>query len=123
MTVFERVGGSAFFEQLAAQFYVGVRTDPILLGLYPQPDDLTSAQQHLAQFLTQYWGGPTTYSDERGHPRLRMRHAGFPIDEVMRDRWLAHMGKALDVCNPPADIKAEMYDYFVRSADHLRNVG
>jgi hemoglobin len=93
-----------------------------LLALYPQPDDLGPAQRRLALFLSQYWGGPTTYSDERGHPRLRMRHAAFPIDDAMRDRWLAHMNTALDAVAAPAELIAEMRNYFVRAADHLRNV-
>jgi hemoglobin len=120
--VYERVGGVGFFERLARAFYAGVRTDPVLLALYPQPDDLTGAEQRLALFLAQYWGGPTTYSDERGHPRLRMRHAAYPIDESMRDRWLSHMDVALESCVSDAEVLAEMRDYFVRAADHLRNV-
>ena len=120
--VYERVGGVRFFERLARAFYAGVRTDPVLLALYPQPDDLTGAEQRLALFLAQYWGGPTTYSDERGHPRLRMRHAAYPIDESMRDRWLSHMNVALESCVSDAGVLAEMRDYFVRAADHLRNV-
>ena len=121
-TLFERVGGTPFFERLAEEFYVSVRTDPVLLALYPEPDDLGPARRRLALFLAQYWGGPTTYSDERGHPRLRMRHATFPIDDAMRDRWLAHMNAALDAVAAPAELVAEMRDYFVRAADHLRNV-
>ena len=121
-TLFERVGGISFFERVAEEFYVSVRTDPVLLALYPEPDDLGPARRRLALFLAQYWGGPTTYSDERGHPRLRMRHATFPIDDAMRDRWLAHMNTALDAVTAPAELIAEMRDYFVRAADHLRNV-
>ena len=121
-TLFERVGGISFFERVAEEFYVSVRTDPVLLALYPEPDDLGPARRRLALFLTQYWGGPTTYSDERGHPRLRMRHATFPIDDAMRDRWLSHMNAALDAVAAPAEIVAEMREYFVRAADHLRNV-
>ena len=121
-TLFERVGGISFFERLAEEFYVSVRTDPVLLALYPEPDDLGPARRRLALFLAQYWGGPTTYSDERGHPRLRMRHATFPIDDAMRDRWLLHMNAALDAVAAPAELIAEMRDYFVRAADHLRNV-
>lgn len=120
--VFERVGGAEFFSQLASAFYASVRTDPVLLALYPQPEDLDGATRRLALFLMQYWGGPTTYSDERGHPRLRMRHAGYPIDEAMRDRWLSHMNAALDECMADAAVLQEMRDYFVRAADHLRNV-
>jgi hemoglobin len=121
-TLFERVGGISFFERVAEEFYVSVRTDPVLLALYPEPDDLGPARRRLALFLAQYWGGPTTYSDERGHPRLRMRHATFPIDDAMRDRWLLHMNAALDAVAAPAELIAEMRDYFVRAADHLRNV-
>lgn len=121
-TLFERVGGLPFFESLAEEFYVSVRTDPVLLALYPEPDDLGPARRRLALFLAQYWGGPTTYSDQRGHPRLRMRHATFPIDDSMRDRWLSHMYVALDAVAAPAELIAEMRDYFVRAADHLRNV-
>ena len=121
-TLFERVGGISFFERVAEEFYVSVRTDPVLLALYPEPDDLGPARRRLALFLAQYWGGPTTYSDERGHPRLRMRHATFPIDDAMRDRWLSHMNAALDAVAAPAELVAEMRDYFVRAADHLRNV-
>ena len=135
MTVYERVGGQQFFDRLAAEFYRGVRTDPVLLALYPTPADLVSAEQKLAKFLAQYWGGPTTYSDERGHPRLRMRHAPYAIDEAMRDRWLAHMNAALDAVTREdvfsaaphgnalsPELLGEVRDYFVRAADHLRNV-
>jgi hemoglobin len=121
-TVFERVGGSAFFEQLVKAFYVGVRSDPVLLALYPQPDDLAGAERRLALFLTQYWGGPTTYSVERGHPRLRMRHAAYPIDDAMRDRWLAHMNAAIDSLDVDEPTSSELRSYFGRAADHLRNV-
>jgi len=121
-TVYERVGGQQFFDRLAAEFYRGVRGDPVLLALYPQPDDLAPAQRRLAMFLAQYWGGPMTYLEERGHPRLRMRHAAYPIDESMRDRWLSHMNVALDAVSATSDVVGEMRDYFVRAADHLRNV-
>lgn len=122
VSVFERVGGVAFFERLAGAFYAGVRTDPLLLALYPQQDDLVGAERRLALFLAQYWGGPTTYSDERGHPRLRMRHAHYPIDEAMRDRWLSHMYAALESCVAEAEVRDAMCEYFVRAADHLRNM-
>lgn len=129
-SVYDRVGGLEFFERLADAFYVGVRSDPVLLSLYPNPDDLAPAARRLALFLAQYWGGPTTYSDERGHPRLRMRHAGYPIDESMRDRWLSHMYAALDRCVGESRLSSDllddllmgMRDYFLRAADHLRNV-
>jgi hemoglobin len=121
-TVFERVGGMPCFERIADAFYVGVRSDPVLLSLYPNPSDLAPPARRLALFLAQYWGGPTTYSDERGHPRLRMRHATYPIDDAMRDRWLTHMSSAIESCVESPEIRREMHEYFARAADHLRNV-
>jgi hemoglobin len=93
-TVYEAVGGQRFFDDLVAGFYDGVATDPLLRPLYP--DDLTDARRHLAGFLAQYWGGPSAYSEERGHPRLRMRHAPFVIRAEERDAWLRHMLASLD---------------------------
>ena len=94
-TVFEAVGGMAFFEELVDRFYEGVAGDDALLALYPDPEDLAPARRHLALFLAQYWGGPTEYSALRGHPALRMRHAPFAIGIEARDRWLLHMRAAL----------------------------
>jgi hemoglobin len=91
--LFDRVGGSPFFVDLVNRFYVGVAADPLLRPLYP--DDLAESSEHLALFLAQYWGGPRTYSDQRGHPRLRMRHAPFVIALPERDAWLRHMLGAL----------------------------
>jgi hemoglobin len=93
-TLFDRVGGESFFVHLVDRFYLGVAGDPLLRPLYP--DDLTESASHLALFLMQYWGGPTTYSEQRGHPRLRMRHAPFVIGPAERDAWLRHMNRALD---------------------------
>ena len=90
-TMYERVGGRAFFVRLVDTFYEGVATDPVLAPLYPEHPDFTGARRRLTQFLVQYWGGPTDYSTERGHPRLRMRHLRFTIGADERDRWLAHM--------------------------------
>lgn len=87
-TSFATLGGAAFFEDFTREFYASVAHDPVLVAMYPE-DDMPGAQRRLRMFLEQYWGGPTTYSDERGHPRLRMRHAPFPIDPEARDRWLA----------------------------------
>jgi hemoglobin len=92
-TLYERVGGGAFFVDLVDRFYLGVAGDPLLRPLYPE--DLNESSRHLALFLTQYWGGPGTYSEERGHPRLRMRHAPFVIGPPERDAWLRHMLTAL----------------------------
>ena len=129
MSVFERVGGAAFFERLVDAFYEGVATDPPLLALYPEAPDLTGARHRLTLFLVQYWGGPTTYSDERGHPRLRMRHFPYSIGEDERDRWLRHMSAAIEtVCAdlPIADqdaVRTALYGHVVPAADHLRNDG
>lgn len=94
-TPYADMGGAEFFEALVHHFYEGVAGDPVLRAMYPE-DDLAPAERRLRLFLTQYWGGPTTYSEERGHPRLRMRHNPFVIDEDARDRWLDHMRAALD---------------------------
>jgi len=91
--LFDRVGGQAFFVDLVDRFYLGVAGDPLLRPLYP--DDLNESADHLALFLMQYWGGPSTYNDQRGHPRLRMRHAPFVIGPAERDAWLRHMHEAL----------------------------
>jgi hemoglobin len=94
-TFYEEVGGEAFFSDLVSQFYAHVATDPILRPMYPE-SDLKGAAIRLQTFLEQYWGGPTTYSDNRGHPRLRMRHSGFHIDLAARDAWLNCMKQAMD---------------------------
>src|SRR6476659_10836862 len=110
-----------FFERLVDEFYAGVATDPVLLVLYPEAPDLTGARRRLTLFLAQYWGGPTTYSDERGHPRLRMRHMPFTVGPLQRDRWLTHMGAAVAECAPAAEIAETLMAYFRPSAEHLRN--
>jgi hemoglobin len=121
--LFEAVGGQPFFDELVGRFYRGVEADPVLRPLYP--DDLTDSARHLALFLGQYWGGPTTYSDERGHPRLRMRHAPFVIGATERDAWLRHMAAALDSLVHERDvhpaIEARMLDYFGMAADGMIN--
>ena len=94
-TFYEQVGGEKFFADLVSQFYAVVATDPILRPMYPETD-LQGAAQRLQWFLEQYWGGPSTYQENRGHPRLRMRHAQFPIDMAARDAWLNAMHKAVD---------------------------
>jgi len=120
-TVYETVGGMPFFEALVDRFYEGVAADPVLLRLYPKPDDLAPARRRLTLFLAQYWGGPTTYSEERGHPRLRMRHAPFAIGSEERDRWLVHMREAVDSLDPPGDVAQAFDDYFVMAAESMRN--
>lgn len=121
VTVFEATGGQPFFDALVDRFYDRVQADAVLLALYPTPDDLTDARRHLALFLGQYWGGPTTYSDERGHPRLRMRHAPFAIDPDARDRWLAAMTGALDDVTIDPDIRQAFDEYFAMAAESMRN--
>ena len=120
-TVYEAAGGMAFFETLVDRFYDGVATDPVLLPLYPEPDDLTGARHRLTLFLAQYWGGPTTYSDERGHPRLRMRHAPFAIGPEARDRWVANMQAALDTLAPQPELRQRFDEYFAFAAESMRN--
>jgi hemoglobin len=120
MSLYERAGGMPFFEDLVARFYRGVADDEVLRPLYPEAD-LGPARRRLTLFLAQYWGGPRTYDQERGHPRLRMRHAPFPIDTVARDRWLLHMRGALAEMAPPPDVAAELDRYLQMAADAMRN--
>ncbi len=119
--LYDAVGGMPFFEELVERFYDGVASDPVLLRLYPEPDDLAPARRRLTLFLAQYWGGPTRYSDERGHPRLRMRHAPFTIGVEERDRWLVHMRAAIASLEPPDDIARALGDYFDMAAEGMRN--
>jgi hemoglobin len=118
-SVYERVGGFAFFETLVERFYAGVADDPVLRPLYP--DDLAESRRTLSWFLAQYWGGPTDYSDERGHPRLRMRHAPFSIGHVERDHWFAHMRGAVEAADLEPELEAEMVEYFDRAATAMVN--
>lgn len=118
---FDTFGGHAFFTALVADFYAGVADDPLLRPMYPEAD-LEPAARRLRMFLEQYWGGPTTYSQERGHPRLRMRHAPFPVDEQARDRWLAHMRDALDRRGLPPELDAALWQYLTSAAHAMVNV-
>lgn len=120
LELYEVVGGMPFFERLVERFYDGVASDPVLRPLYPEPE-LAGAQRRLTLFLAQYWGGPTTYSDERGHPALRMRHAPFPIGGVERDRWLLHMRAAIDASDAPNDARARLDEYVTMAAEAMRN--
>lgn len=120
-TVFQAAGGMAFFERLVDAFYVRVEADPVVLSLYPDPGDLGPARERFTLFLAQYWGGPTTYSDERGHPRLRMRHNPFAIATRQRDHWLAAMVGALDELAPPPELRERFDAYFVMAADSMIN--
>ena len=121
MTLYERVGGTPFFTALVDRFYDGVAADPILRPLYPE-EDLGAARGRLRDFLVQYWGGPTDYSDPRGHPRLRMRHAPFVIGGTERDRWLDHMRAAVDAMAPAGEDRAELLGYFDMAAEAMRNM-
>src|SRR5688500_20158874 len=109
-TFYDEVGGAPVFHALVEHFYAGVRTDPVLAPLYPQ-DDWDGAEARFRGFLEQYWGGPTTYSQERGHPRLRMRHAPFAIGEVERDAWLGHMRDAVDSLALTPEQAAPLWGY------------
>ena len=119
-SLYQRAGGADFFEALVARFYAGVASDPILRMVYPE-GDLEAAERRLRLFLIQYWGGPSTYSDERGHPRLRMRHAPFSIGPVDRDRWLAHMRAAIGQSAAPRDVADELERYIAMAAEAMRN--
>lgn len=119
--VFDEVGGMPWFEALVERFYAGVATDPILRPLYPE--DLTEPIAHTAGFLAQYWGGGSArYSDERGHPRLRMRHAPFAIGQAERDAWLGHMVDAVRSGGLSPQLEARMIEYFEMASQHLINV-
>ena len=119
MTLYEAVGSEVWFAELVERFYKGVEVDPILKAMYP--DDLTDSKAHLAGFLVQYWGGPTDYSDERGHPRLRMRHAPFVIGATERDSWLDAMRTAVESMGVSAEIEATLVEYFEMAATNMIN--
>jgi hemoglobin len=119
-TLYERAGGMPFFEALVGRFYAGVANDPILRPLYPE-EDLGPATRRLTLFLAQYWGGPRTYDEERGHPRLRMRHGPFAIGPEARDRWLVHMRAAIAELQPPDDVAAALERYITTAAEAMRN--
>jgi hemoglobin len=120
VTLYELVGGEPWFRDLVDRFYAGVEADPVLRPLYPD-GDLSAARDHLTGFLVQYWGGPTTYSDQRGHPRLRMRHVPFRIGPPERDAWYGHMAAAVRGAGLAPEVEAEVLAYFERAADHLVN--
>jgi hemoglobin len=123
VNLYEALGGQEFFDELVERFYRRVALDVVLRPLYP--DDLTDSKRHLALFLGQYWGGPTTYSEERGHPRLRLRHAPFAIGTAERDAWLRDMTAALDSLVVERDIhpvvEARLVDYLVMAAEGMIN--
>ena len=119
-TLYDEVGGMAFFEALVDRFYDGVEHDEVLRPMYPE--DLGPPRRHLALFLAQYWGGPSEYQDLRGHPRLRMRHAPFAVGTGARDRWLEHMRAALAELAPPPELARQLDGYLEYAADAMRNI-
>ncbi len=117
---YQAVGGEPTFRKLVAAFYAGVATDPVLRPMYPE-EDLGPAEERLRLFLIQYWGGPGTYSEQRGHPRLRMRHAPFRVGATERDAWLHHMRAAVDTLDLPPEYEARLWDYLQRAAMFMVN--
>ncbi|WP_067817920.1 globin [Actinomadura kijaniata] len=120
VTFYEAVGGEETFRRLVHRFYQGVADDPLLRPLYPE-EELGPAEDRLRLFLIQYWGGPNTYSQQRGHPRLRMRHNPFVIGEAERDAWLRHMRDAMDELALPEQLDRMMWDYFTMAANSMMN--
>jgi hemoglobin len=119
---YTRVGGEPTFQKLVHRFYQGVAIDSVLRPLYPE-EDLGPAEERLTLFLIQYWGGPTTYGDRRGHPRLRLRHDPFHIDALARDRWLHHMAEAVRELELDEADEAELWQYLERAAHFMVNTG
>lgn len=119
-TFYDAVGGTQTFQRLVSHFYAGVATDPVLRPLYPE-EDLGPAAERLRMFLEQYWGGPRTYSERRGHPRLRQRHVPYAIGERERVAWLAHMRAAMDALELPPELDDQMWRYLEMAAAGLQN--
>ncbi len=117
---YEQVGGEKFFSDLVSQFYSHVATDPILRPMYPD-SDMKGAAERLKMFLEQYWGGPTTYQEVRGHPRLRMRHAEFHINKAAHDAWLDAMRQAVDGMDMDGALKDQLWSYIEMAADSMVN--
>ena len=123
VSLYQEVGGSDFFIELVNKFYEGVINDEVIISLYPDRNDLEGAKERLSLFLMQYWGGPTTYSDERGHPRLRQRHFPFAIGERECDHWLMHMQGAIDAMPTSDSVRTRLSEYMSNAAQHLVNTG
>jgi hemoglobin len=123
-TVYEAAGGEETFTRLVERFYAAVAEDPVLRPLYPRdPQMFAAAAEHLRLFLIQYWGGPGWYSEQRGHPRLRMRHAPFSIGREERDAWMRHMRAAVGSLELPAAVRDAFLDYFENAATAMMNRG
>jgi hemoglobin len=120
MSLYDQMGGRKTFENLVSHFYALVATDPVLRPMYPD-DDFEGAAERLLMFLEQYWGGPNTYSQFRGHPRLRMRHAQFKIGEKERDVWLSHMKSAVDSLEMDNEMREQLWNYLVMAANSMVN--
>ncbi len=120
ITFYEAVGGEETFRRLVSRFYQGVAADPLLRPLYPE-EDLAGAEERLRLFLIQYWGGPNTYSQRRGHPALRMRHARFAIGQAERDAWLRHMTEAVVSLELPEPLSGMLLDYLTNASQALIN--
>lgn len=119
-TFYEQVGGHPTFQKLVDEFYRGIASDPVLKPMYPE-EDLGPAAERMTMFLEQYWGGPGTYSERRGHPRLRMRHMPFAVNPDARDRWLSHMRAAVDSLELSPLHEATLWDYLERAAQAMVN--
>ena len=119
-TFYDEIGGYATIEKIVATFYRGVAEDPVLRRVYPE-DDLGPAEERFRLFLVQYWGGPRTYMEQRGHPRLRMRHAPFRIGPRQRDAWLRAMRVALDATDLAEPHRRQLWEYFESTAAHMMN--
>jgi len=118
-SLYERVGGQPWFDDLVERFYLGVESDPVLRPLYPE--DLEPGKRHLALFFGQYWGGPSAYSEERGHPRLRARHLPFTVGVAERDAWVGHMVAAVEACEITPEDRRAMVEYLEQAATFLIN--
>ncbi|HEX6247533.1 MAG TPA: globin [Nocardioidaceae bacterium] len=119
-TFYEEIGGMPTIAKIVDRFYEGVATDELLRPMYPE-EDLGPAAERLTLFLAQYWGGPTTYSDNRGHPRLRMRHAPFAVSPAAKDRWLHHFRAGLDTANLTPEQDEKFWAYAEHAAQFMVN--
>jgi hemoglobin len=119
-SIYDLAGGESTFRLLVERFYARVATDPVLRAIYPE-EDLAGATERLTLFLMQYWGGPSTYSERRGHPRLRMRHQPFTIGQQERDAWLGHMRAAVDSLQLAPAVRKELIDYFETASTAMIN--
>ena len=119
-TFYDEIGGYETIRRIVAKFYEGVATDPVLRPLYPE-EELSGAEERFRLFLVQYWGGPTTYSEARGHPRLRMRHAPYAVTPAAKEHWLTHFRAALDEVALPPEQDAQFWDYITHAAQFMVN--